>query len=141
MVATCYILEPSGLTNQRSSLSVSVMLGAFFSNPRSAAGLYTLVVVPQFYFSGLFIAIEYIPSWISWAQYLCSMTYASRIALAYEFDECGEDGSLAQGNCDELLSANRVSKNDVWWYWLSLMGLFVLFRLGAVYVLHRQASY
>lgn len=122
------------------STAVSVMLGAFFADARSASGLYALMVVPQFYFSGLFIAAEFIPTWIRWAQYLCSMTYASRIAFAYEFSDCGDD-PIAQDNCDALLSTNQVEEDDVWWYWLALMGLFTMFRLGAVYVLHTQAYY
>ena len=115
------------------------MLGAFFTDPNNALSLFTLVVVPQFYFSGLFIAIELIPSWVSWAQYLCSLTYASRLGFAYEFGDC--EAGAAESNCDSVLEANNVSLDDTWWYWLALMGLFVMFRLGGIYVLWSKARY
>ena len=119
--------------------AVAVLLGAFFADAKNASALFTLVVVPQFYFSGLFIAIDLIPSWVAWAQYLCSLTYASRLAFAYEFGEC--DAGQAELNCDIILEANSVSTDDTWWYWLALMALFVAFRLGGIIVLRSKASY
>lgn len=41
--------------------AVSVALGAICSNPKVASSLFTLVIIPQFYFSGVFIATELIP--------------------------------------------------------------------------------
>ena len=119
--------------------AVAVLLGAFFTDSKNAVSLFTLVVVPQFYFSGLFIAIELIPSWVSWAQYLCSLTYGSRISFAYEFGDC--EPGLEQDNCNAVLESNNVSVDDVWWYWLALMCLFCTFRLGGVYVLQSKANY
>jgi ABC-type multidrug transport system permease subunit len=119
--------------------AVSVMLGAVFEDTKSAAGLFTLIVVPQFYFSGLFISIEFIPTWVRWGQYLCSLTYGSRLAFAYEFSDC--DPGQAADNCMEVLDKNQVSKDDTWWYWLALLGLFCMFRLGGIYVLHSKANY
>merc|ERR1711862_199639 len=62
------------------STAVCVMLGAFFANPEHATALFTLVVVPQLYFSGVFISIELLPDLVRWAQYVCSLTYTSRLA-------------------------------------------------------------
>ena len=121
--------------------AVAVMLGAAFTDINNALSLFTLVVVPQFYFSGLFIAIELIPKWISWAQYLCSLTYASRLGFAYEFSDCSKDGELAVENCESVLKANNVNPNDTWWYWLALLGLFVLFRCCGIVLLGRKAKY
>ena len=55
--------------------AVAVMLGAFFSDQNTAMSLYTVVVIPQMYFSGLFIAIDLLPDWVAWAQYLCVSIY------------------------------------------------------------------
>eukprot|EP00522_Entomoneis_paludosa_P001388 CAMPEP_0172475348 /NCGR_PEP_ID=MMETSP1065-20121228/69819_1 /TAXON_ID=265537 /ORGANISM="Amphiprora paludosa, Strain CCMP125" /LENGTH=673 /DNA_ID=CAMNT_0013233547 /DNA_START=69 /DNA_END=2090 /DNA_ORIENTATION=+ len=126
-------------TLSMTATAVAVMLGACFDDISNALMLFTLLVVPQFYFSGLFISIELIPSWVAWAQYLCSLTYAARISFAYEFDDC--DPGLASENCDTVLEANNVDKDDVWWYWLALLGLFVAFRLGGVAVLRYRATY
>ena len=119
--------------------AVAVMLGACFTDMKNAQSLYTLVVVPQFYFSGLFIAIELIPTWVSWAQYLCSLTYAARIGFAYEFGTC-EPGA-AQQNCDAALASNNVDMDGIWWYWLALMGLFVAFRFAGIVILRSKANY
>ena len=121
------------------STAVIVMLGAILTEAKSVSACFTLVVVPQFYFSGLFIAIELIPKWVNWAQYLCSVTYGSRLGLAYEFANC--EPGLAQANCQTILESNNVKLDDTWWYWLALMGLFAMFRLGGVYLLRAKARY
>ena len=119
--------------------AVAVMLGACFDDINASLNLFTLLVVPQFFFSGLFIAIELIPTWVSWAQYVCSLTYAARIGFAYEFGSC-EEGQ-ASANCDAVLAANNVDKEDTWWYWLALLGLFVMFRVLGIMVLRCKATY
>lgn len=119
--------------------AVAVLLGAFFENPRNAASLFTLVVVPQFYFSGLFISIDLVPGWVAWAQYICSLTYAARIGFAYEFGNC-ELGPAGE-NCQRLLDGNYVVLEHTHWYWLGLGGLFCMFRFAGIAVLHSKASY
>eukprot|EP00546_Thalassionema_frauenfeldii_P015699 CAMPEP_0178912098 /NCGR_PEP_ID=MMETSP0786-20121207/10067_1 /TAXON_ID=186022 /ORGANISM="Thalassionema frauenfeldii, Strain CCMP 1798" /LENGTH=564 /DNA_ID=CAMNT_0020584629 /DNA_START=254 /DNA_END=1951 /DNA_ORIENTATION=+ len=116
------------------STAVAVLLGACFKDEKSATATFTLVVVPQFYFSGVFIAVSLLPEWLRWAQYLCSLTYASRLSYAYEFGDCGEI-------CDKTLVDQGVSVDDTWWYWLALLGLFVVFRLLAMVVLKYKSSY
>jgi ABC-type multidrug transport system permease subunit len=119
--------------------AVSVMLGAFFSDPQNAMALFTVVVIPQMYFSGLFIAIELLPKWVAWAQYICSLTYASRLGFAYEFGNC--EPGMAETNCQTVLFKNNVNLDHTWWYWLALMGLFVVFRLVGIIVLRSKANY
>lgn len=46
------------------STAVSVLLGCICDNPQVAFALSLLVSVPQFYFSGVFIATNLIPTWI-----------------------------------------------------------------------------
>lgn len=46
------------------STAVAVLLGSMVTDPKVAASFFTLVVVPQFYFSGVFISIDLIPSWM-----------------------------------------------------------------------------
>jgi len=121
------------------STAVCVMLGAFFSDPESATALFSVVVVPQLYFSGVFIAIELLPDIVQWAQYVCSLTYASRLALAYELQNC--EPGLAEANCMAILASNNVKVDNIWWYWLALLGLFLAFRLVAIVVLRSKANY
>lgn len=121
------------------STAVCVMLGAFFADPEQATALFTLVVVPQLYFSGVFISIDLLPEIVQWAQYLCSLTYASRLALAYELRNC--EPGLAEANCQATLVRNNVNVDNIWWYWLALLGLFVAFRLISIIVLRSKANY
>lgn len=93
--------------------AVAVMLGACFTDPKFATALFTVVVIPQMYFSGVFIAIDLLPDWVAWAQYLCSLTYASRLSFAYEFSSC--EPGVAQVNCQEVLDSNNVDVDDTWW--------------------------
>ena len=120
------------------STAVAVLLGSFFSNPKGANSLFTMVVVPQLYFSGVFIAIQLIPQWIRWAQWLCSLTYASKLSLAYEFQNCAP--GEAEINCANVLTQNGVSNDDIWWYWLALACIFLVFRLSAMLVLRQKGA-
>jgi hypothetical protein len=97
------------------------------------------------YFSGVFIAVNLIPVWVRWSQYLCSLTYGARLALGYEFgDPSTCTVSSAAGapinNCDLILSRNEVDPDDIWWYWLAMVGLFLGFRLSALMVLKQRAD-
>jgi len=121
------------------STAVCVMLGAFFSDPEHATALFAIIVVPQLYFSGVFISIDLLPKVVQWAQYLCSLTYTSRLSLAYELQNC--EPGLAEANCMDTLARNNVNVDDIWWYWLALLGLFLGFRLIAMIVLRSKANY
>lgn len=118
------------------STAVSVLLGSIFTDPKSAQALFTLVVVPQFYFSGVFISTNLIPSWVAWAQYLCSLKYAAGLGYIYEFSNC--EPGVASENCQNVLDQNNVEKNDTWWYWVALVTLFSGFRGVALMVLRNK---
>jgi ABC-type multidrug transport system permease subunit len=120
------------------STAICVLLGSLCANPQISDALFPLVVVPQFYFSGVFISTNLIPDWISWAQWLCSMKYSAGLAFIYEFEDCG--GVLATANCHRILSQNNVNPDDKWWYWLALATMFVIFRVAALLVLRRKGA-
>lgn len=116
------------------STALGVMLGCLTENPSTALEFLPILFVPQFLFAGFFIATDLIPSFIRWAQYLCSMLYSIRLAVLYEFGDC--EFSTCQG----LLAANNVKAEDAWWYWLVLVSLFVVFRLAALLFLRKRAT-
>mmetsp|Transcript_21950 Transcript_21950/g.24304 ORF Transcript_21950/g.24304 Transcript_21950/m.24304 type:complete len:631 (+) Transcript_21950:56-1948(+) len=120
------------------STGISVLLGACFGDEKAASATFTLAVVPQFYFSGIFIAISLLPEWIRWAQYLCSLTYASRLSYAYEFGKCATNG---EANCQLVLDNNDVRIDDIWFYWTMLVVLFCFFRLTAILILKQRSQY
>lgn len=81
--------------------------------------------------------LEYIPQWLRWAQYLCSLTYAVRLALEGEFNNCAEEGNP---QCEDILNVSNVYQMDIYIYWIILLVLFVFFRISALLVLKRKAS-
>ena len=98
-----------------------------------------ILFVPQMLFAGFFVLPNLIPIWLRWARYLCALTYAVRIALIEEFGNgCGGGDNDTQ--CVQLLTNVEANKNDTWWYWLVLAGLFVGFRVLALIVLRRKAT-
>jgi len=119
------------------STAVAVLLGACFADEKAASATFTLAVVPQFYFSGIFIAINLLPEWMRWAQYLCSLTYASRLSYAYEFGSCATD----EPACQAILDQNAVSVDDIWFYWTMLIVLFCVFRFAAMLILRSRSTY
>ena len=82
---------------------------------------------------------ELIPVWLRWARYLCTLTYAVRIALVEEFGGgCpNEDG---MDPCARLLESVEADPDETWWNWLVLVALFAVFRLCALVVLQQKAT-
>ena len=119
--------------------ALAVALGCSVEDTKIAQEMLPIVFVPQLLFAGFFVTPELIPSFLRWAQYLCSLTYAVRLALIAEFDrDCGS----AEGykNCQDLLTRTEADPDEVWWYWLVLAAIFVIFRLGALFILRQKAS-
>jgi ABC-type multidrug transport system permease subunit len=105
-----------------------------------AQELLPLLFVPQMLFAGFFVAIELLPSWMQWVQYICSLTYGVRLGLLAEFEECSNGGDDAAINCSRVLSNVNADANEKWWYWVVLIGLFVLLRLWALLLLRAKAT-
>jgi ABC-type multidrug transport system permease subunit len=117
------------------STALAVLLGCSVEDPKLAQELLPLLFVPQMLFSGFFVVPELIPVWLRWAQYLCSLTYAVRIAAVDEFgDRPGCD------SCAGFLDVLGADPDAVWWNWLVLAALFIVFRLLALVVLRQKAE-
>lgn len=121
------------------STALAVLLGCSVEDPKLAQEMLPILFVPQMLFAGFFVSPDLIPIWLRWAQYLCSLTYAVRLILVAEFNQdCGSEE--ADDNCQSLLDRVSANPDDIWWYWLVLLGLFVIFRLMAVNTLRLKAS-
>lgn len=122
-----------------SSTALAVLLGCAVEDPKLAQEMLPILFVPQMLFAGFFVSPSLIPAWLRWAQYLCTLTYAVRLSLVAEFDQdCGSpDANLS---CQRLLTNIEASQEDVWWYWIVLVGLFAAFRLLAVMILRKKAT-
>lgn len=121
------------------STAVAVLMGAFVSDVGLAQELLPMLFVPQMLFAGFFIASDLIPSYLRWAQYLCSLTYAMRLALNYEFSGCGPN-EKAIDNCENLIDYTFADEFSNGMYWIILIGLFVVLRLMAMMSLAKSAQ-
>lgn len=120
------------------SQAVAVFLGSNFSDPDSANQFFTILVVPQLYFSGVFLPIDLIPKLLRWSQYLCSIRYSSALAMIYEFADC--EPGIEEENCAILLERNNVDPDDAWFFWLGMWGVFLVFRLAALFILQKKSK-
>lgn len=115
--------------------SIGAFIGSSFEDPNVALEFIPALIVPQLLFSGFFIQTSLIPEILRWAQYLCSLTYAIRLSLFYEFGEC------TTASCENLLENNGVNQLDPLWYWIILLGFAVVFRVTALISLKGKASF
>jgi len=117
------------------STSIGIVIGSIVEDPSVAAELMPVLIVPQLLFSGFFISIDLIPSFLRWAQYLCSFTYAIRLSSYYEFGDCEYD------TCLDLLYRNGVFELDTVWYWVILLSITIVFRITGMVFLRSKASF
>ncbi|GMH52876.1 hypothetical protein TrLO_g10234 [Triparma laevis f. longispina] len=124
------------------SNSVAICAGCVVDDVKKAAELTPLIFVPQLLFSGFFVAINAIPVWLRWAQWLCSLKYTLNLLLLIEFnnDVCGASPG-AQANCNSLFARNDIQTSLIWFYILILMCLFLGFRfLGGLLLINRSRT-
>lgn len=124
------------------STAVAVLLGCAVSDAKMAQELLPMLFVPQMLFAGFFVSITLLPGWLKWVQYICSLTYGVRLGLIAEFEDCanGSEGEIAAQNCNSRLEDVNADMDDVWWYWVVILALFVVLRLSALFVLKAKAS-
>lgn len=90
--------------------------------------------------AGFFVAPDLIPSWLRWARYLCTLTYAVRIYLVQEFHDCAPEDTETNDKCNNLIEEVDADPDETWWNWLVLVGLFCFFRVMALVILQRKAT-
>lgn len=115
--------------------SMAIWLGCCTSSPASAIQLAPAIFVPQVLFSGLFLQIKQVPSYLRWVQYVCTLKYGIDLVCIVEF---GGDDRVGG---EELLDIQNINKDMKWAYTLLLVGLFLAYRLMALVVLNRKARY
>ena len=121
------------------STAQAVIVGCSVEDIKMAQEILPMLFIPQMLFAGFFVTPDLIPIWMRWAQYLCSLTYALRLMLIEEFDrDCGSPD--ANENCQGVLERTEADTDEAWWYWLVLVGIFVVFRFIAMIILKGKAS-
>uniref|UniRef100_A0A7S1FPV2 ABC-2 type transporter transmembrane domain-containing protein n=1 Tax=Corethron hystrix TaxID=216773 RepID=A0A7S1FPV2_9STRA len=117
------------------STSIGLFIGSCVEDPAVAAEMIPALIVPQLLFSGFFIQTNLIPEFLRWAQYLCSLTYAIRLASLYEFEGCATEA------CESLLENNGVYQMEAYWYWIILFAIAAIFRVTSMVILKRKANF
>lgn len=121
-----------------SSTALSVALGCAIEDTTIGLELFPVLFVPQMLFSGFFVTPSLIPVWLRWGRYACPLTFGLLVAMLEEFSDCG--GGWSQTNCNLLLDNVEADPDDVHWYWVVMIALFIVFRLLALGLLHKKAS-
>jgi ABC-type multidrug transport system permease subunit len=118
------------------STALAVLLGCSVVDPKLAQELSPLLFVPQILFAGFFVTPDLMPVWLRWVQYLCTLMYSVRLLLVAEFKSCAE----TEPACATLLDGVNANPNETYWYWIVLVGLFVVFRIAALLILRHKAT-
>jgi len=133
-LAICYGLAMA-------STAIAVMLGCAVEEIKTGAELLPLLYVPQMLFAGFFVSTSLIPSWLRWAQYLCSLTYAVRLFVGFEFQNCGYESPIGvPTNCDRIFTSNEINPDHFARYALMLLSIFISFRVTAIILLIKKAK-
>jgi ABC-type multidrug transport system ATPase subunit len=120
------------------STALAVTLGSTVEDPKLATEMMPIVFVPQILFAGFFVSPTLIPAWLRWLRYVFSFTYVMRLGVLEEFSDCvGQQATMA---CEGLKESIEADSDEAWWYWMTLIALFVFFRLAALFFLRRKAT-
>jgi len=124
-----------------SSTALAVLLGVLSEGNREVGQqLVAVMLIPQLLFSGFFVSLDVIPSFLRWAQWLCVFTYASRILIVEEFYDCSDD-PIEQAQCDSLLESLNTGPGDFLRDWVMIGVHFAVFRITALFLLKMSAKF
>jgi ABC-type multidrug transport system permease subunit len=130
---TTYALAMSGT-------AMAVMLGVIAEgNAKVAQQLLPSLFIPQLLFSGFFVSPILIPKFLQWAQYLCVLTYAVRVLILEEFQNCSENAAEKRG-CQSVIDNVRANPDQLMFYWSMLVLYFLVFRTLALLLLRKSAT-
>lgn len=123
------------------STAFAVLLGCSVSSPQLATELLPVLFVPQMLFAGFFVALQLVPSWLRWIQWICSLGYGVRLALVAEFRECAEGDDISGENCRTVLDNAEADVDAGLQNWLILGCLFVGTRIFALILLKSKSTF
>jgi len=129
--------------NGLAAASTALLVGCIAANPEVANQAGPVLFVPQILFSGFYIRTSQIPSWLSWAQYLCSLKYGMNLFVLNEFGEqtTGDWPEAQQQQVKQVIIDGNDIDSDHWWvYVLFLAALIFAFRALAILALARRAA-
>ena len=117
------------------STALAVLIGSAIEDPKLALEFLPVLFVPQILFAGFFVNPEFIPVWLRWAQWLCTLKYGVNLRIWYEWG----DNKDCTG-CQNLLKSLSITEDDIWWYWVLLVVLFFVVRIMGLAILRHKAT-
>lgn len=117
------------------STALAVLIGSAIEDPKLAVEFLPVLFVPQILFAGFFVNPNFIPVWLRWAQWLCTLKYGVNLRLWYEWGNNKDCTS-----CQNLLTSLSISEDDIYWYWIVLVALFFVFRIMGLFILRYKAT-
>lgn len=118
--------------------SMASLLGSSVENQQLATAMFPLVILPQFYFSGVLVSLSLIPSWLRWIHWFCGLWYGMALTLIYELSNCRKEDQFA---CDATLARQDINIHDEWWYWAVFVSLIIVTKFGSVVLSAANAKY
>jgi len=67
--------------------AVGLLAGCMFSDPRVAAGIAPMAIMPLMIFAGYYINSSQMPIWLAWIQYISPFFYCLQGTLQNEFND------------------------------------------------------
>ena len=116
------------------SASTSFLLASLVSKAQTAVNLVPATFVPQIMFSGFFVAIESVPVWMRWIQYICPLRYSISLTIAIEFASSAVPNDREE-IVGEIISNDGINRDLWYWYVIMMFVFFILFRTLAAYIL------
>eukprot|EP00924_Labyrinthula_sp_SR-Ha-C_P001240 maker-scaffold_7-snap-gene-18.45-mRNA-1 protein AED:0.02 eAED:0.02 QI:0/0/0/1/1/1/2/0/649 len=166
MTANFFYVVCLGALTAIAASSLGQVIGAAVSDAKAAQEYSPVLLFPQMLFSGLFIPINSIPSWLRWLQYISIIKYAASVGAILEFDDCGDADDLFnlelrvdnctdsgldctaleerydyRSECLAVLDNQNISEDDVGWNLAVLFALAVGFRFVSLATLVYRANY
>ena len=129
--------------NGLAAASTALLVGCIAANPEVANQAGPVLFVPQILFSGFYIRTSQIPSWLSWAQYLCSLKYGMNLFVLNEFGEqtTGDWPEAQQQQVKQVIIDGNDIDPDHWWVYVLFLGAIIFaFRALAILALARRAA-
>ena len=125
------------------SNSLAMILGSALTDVKDVSEFSSLLFVPQILFGGSFIRLNQIPVFLRWAQYLCGLSYGTKLVYFVEFNgsikSCNTSED-ARTNCYNLVHSNGQEPKQWWIDVLCLLGLFLIGRVLSGLILQAKAK-
>lgn len=128
----CYLLCTMVLLSI-CSVAVALAISCVVQQPRETGAVGPIIFVPQMLFSGIFIPVRHIPSYLRWMQYFSFLQYAIKILGVVEFHDVPDK--------ELLLESQDIDEDSVTTYIITLVSLVLIFSITGFWLLLQKSKH